>query len=48
MQIIRLPMTIDIAERVLQELAMDWMNTNSVQNIDTCFVQMLRVNMPNC
>jgi len=45
MQCIRLPKTIDIAERVLPELVVDWMNTKSVQNIDISFVQKLQVDM---
>jgi len=45
MQVIRLPKVIDIAERVLPELAADWMNTKSVKNIDISFVQKLHVNM---
>jgi len=45
MQFIRLPKEIDIAERVLPELVAYWMNTNSVQNIDTSFVQKIQVNM---
>ena len=45
MQFIRLPKAIDIAERVLPELVADWMNTKSVQNIDSSFVQKLQVNM---
>jgi len=45
MQFIRLPKAIDIAERVLPELVVDWMNTKSVQNINISFVQKLQVNM---
>jgi len=45
MQFIRLPKPIDITERVLPELVLDWMNTNSVQNIDIMFVQRIRVNI---
>jgi hypothetical protein len=45
MQFIRLPRAIDIAERVLQELVADWMNTKSVQNIDFSFVQKFQINM---
>jgi len=45
MQFIRLPKAINIAERVVPELVVDWMNTKSVQNIDISFVQKLQVNM---
>jgi len=45
MQFIRLPKVIYIAERVLPELVGDWMNTESVQNIDISFVQKFRVNI---
>jgi len=46
MQFIRLLNPIDIAERVLPELGLDWINTRSVPNIDIRFLQRLRVNMP--
>jgi hypothetical protein len=45
MQFFRLPKTTDIAERVLPELVVNWMNTKSVQNIDISFVQILQVTM---
>ena len=45
MQFIRLQKAIDIAKRVLVQLVSDWMNTNSVQNIDIRFVQKLQVNI---
>jgi hypothetical protein len=45
MQFIRLPKPIYIAERVLQELVMDWVDTESVQSINTIDLQLLRVNM---
>jgi hypothetical protein len=45
MQFIRLPKAIAIAERVLAELVVDCMDTKSVQNIDTRFVQKLKVSM---
>jgi len=45
MKLIRLPKLVDIAERELPELVLDWMNTKSVQNINIRFVQMLWVNM---
>jgi len=46
MQFIKLPMAIDIAERILPELVADWMNTKSGQNIDITFVQKLQANRP--
>jgi len=45
MQFIRLPKPIDIAERELPELVVDWVDTWSVQNINTSVLQELRVNM---
>jgi len=45
MQFIRLPKLIDIAERVLPEPVVDWMNTRSVQNITIPFIQKLQVNI---
>ena len=45
MQFIRLPKAIYIAERVLPEQVVDWMNTKSVQNIDISFIQKLPVNI---
>jgi hypothetical protein len=45
MQFIRLPMAIYIAERVLPELVVNWINTKSVQSINICLVQMLQVNL---
>jgi hypothetical protein len=44
MQLISMP--IYIAERVVTELVVDWMHTNSVQNIESTFVRMLRVTSP--
>jgi hypothetical protein len=41
MQFIRLPKPIDIAEGELPELVADWINMNSVQNINIRFVQKL-------
>jgi len=45
MQFNRLPKAIENSRRVLPELVSDWMNTQSVQNIDIRFVQKLQVNM---
>ena len=45
MQFIRLPKPIDIAERVLPELVSDWMNTKSVQNMDSNLIRELWVHM---
>jgi len=44
MQFIRLPILIDIAERVLPELVADWVDTGSVQSINIV-LQQLQVNM---
>jgi len=46
MQFIRLPMSIDIAERASPELVSNWINTKSMQNIDHSCVQNLRLNLP--
>jgi hypothetical protein len=45
MQFISLPKLIDITERELPELVAACMNMKSVQNINRCCVQKLRVNM---
>ena len=45
MQFIRLPKPIDIAERVLPELVSNWMNTKSVQNMDSNSIRELWVHM---
>ena len=45
MQFIRLPKAIEIAKRVLPELVSNWMNTNSVQNINIRFVEKMRVHI---
>jgi hypothetical protein len=45
MQFIWLPKLIDIAERVLQELVADWVDTKIVQSINIVVLQQLRVNM---
>jgi len=44
MRFIRLPNSIDIAERVFPELVSDWMNTKTVHNIEIWFFPELRVN----
>jgi hypothetical protein len=41
MQFIRLPKLVDIAERELAELVVNWMHMKSVQNINIGFVQKL-------
>jgi hypothetical protein len=45
MQFIRLPKAIYIAERLLPEQVVDWMDTKSVQNIDIMFIKKLRVDI---
>jgi len=45
MQFIRLPKLLKTAERELPELVANWMNTKSVQSINTSFVQKFWVNM---
>jgi len=45
MQFIKLPKPIDIAERGLPELVADWVDTQSVQNINIVFLSQLPVNM---
>jgi len=45
MQFIKLPKAIDIAERVLPELIVDWVDTYSVKNIIIIILRQLRVNM---
>jgi len=41
MEVIRLPMLIDISERVLPEQVAGWVNTTILQNINIYFVQKL-------
>jgi hypothetical protein len=45
MQFIRLPKAIDIPERQLPELVVDWVDTYSVQSINIVVYQKLRVTM---
>jgi len=45
MQFIRLPKPIDIAERILPELVTDWVDTYSVQSINSIDHQQLQENI---
>jgi hypothetical protein len=45
MQFIRLPKPIEIVERVLPDLVVDWVDTNSVQSINIIVLQQLRANL---
>jgi len=45
MQFIRLPKAIGIAERVVQEPVVDWVETWSGHSLNICIFQQLRINM---